>query len=69
MFAALLLSLPPIGSSVQVRTGMPKDEPADLDLNVWAGVLPVAVMFGEPLADPLLRDEIPLPVHIRDRVG
>jgi uncharacterized protein len=69
MAATAVLSLPLTEASVKVRTGMPKDEPADLDLNVWAGVLPVAVTFGEPLADPLLRDEIPLPVHIRDRVG
>jgi uncharacterized protein len=46
---------------------MPADEPEDYDLDVWAGVLPIAVTFGEPQADPKLRDEIPLPAHIRDR--
>jgi len=25
------------------------------------------VMFGQPEADPLLRPEIPVPAHIRDR--
>jgi len=69
MAATAVLSLPLTEASVKVRTGMPKDEPADLDLTIWAGVLPVAVTFGEPLADPLVRDEIPLPAHIRDRVS
>jgi hypothetical protein len=48
---------------------MPKDDPGDLDLDVWAGVLPISVTFGEPLRDPLLREEIPLPAHIRDRAS
>ena len=69
MAATAVLSVPLTEASVKIRTGMPKDEPEDLDLDVWAGVLPVAVTFGEPLADPLLRDEIPLPAHIRDRVS
>jgi hypothetical protein len=48
---------------------MPKDEPEDLALDVWAGVLPVSVTFGTPVPDPELRTEIPVPAHIRDRVG
>jgi len=68
MAATAVLSLPLTEASVKVRTGMPIDQPEDHDLDVWAGVLPVAVTFGEPLPDPLLRDEIPLPAHIRVRV-
>jgi hypothetical protein len=48
---------------------MPKDEPEDHALDVWAGVLPVSVTFGAPVPDPELRTEIPIPAHIRDRVG
>ena len=69
MAATAVLSLPLTEASVKVRSGMPGDEPEDLDLDVWAGVLPIAVTFGEPLPDPGLRPEIPLPAHIRDRVG
>jgi hypothetical protein len=54
---------------VKVRTGMPADEPEDHDLDVWAGVLPISMTFGEPLPDPQLREEIPLPAHIRDRAS
>jgi hypothetical protein len=48
---------------------MPADEPEDCDLDVWAGVLPISVTFGTPVADPKLREEILLPAHIRDRVS
>ena len=66
MAATAVLSLPLTEASVKIRTGMPKDEPEDYDLDVWAGVLPVAVTFGEPQADPLLRDGIAMPAHIRN---
>jgi hypothetical protein len=48
---------------------MPIDEPEDYDLDVWAGVLPISVTFGEPVPDPLLRAEIPVPAHVRDRAN
>ena len=69
MAATAVLSVPLAEASVKIRTGMPKDEPEDYDLDVWAGVLPIAVTFGEPTPDPLLREEIPLPAHIRDRLS
>jgi nitroimidazol reductase NimA-like FMN-containing flavoprotein (pyridoxamine 5'-phosphate oxidase superfamily) len=69
MAATAVLSVPLAEASVKIRTGMPKDEPEDYDLDVWAGVLPIAVRFGEPTPDPLLREEIPLPAHIRDRLS
>ncbi len=69
MAATAVLSLPLAEASVKIRTGMPKDEPEDLGLDVWAGVLPMTVTWGEPQADPLLREEIPVPAHIRDFPG
>jgi uncharacterized protein len=69
MAATAVLSVPLTEASVKIRTGMPLDDPEDYDLDVWAGVLPVAVTFGDPAPDPAMRAEIPLPAHIRDRVG
>lgn len=69
MAATAVLSVPLTEASVKVRTGAPADEPEDYDLDVWAGVLPVAVTFGPPEPDPRLRPEIPVPAHIRDRVS
>ncbi|PKK15132.1 MULTISPECIES: pyridoxamine 5'-phosphate oxidase family protein [Thermomonospora] len=55
--AVLALSLEE--ASVKVRQGPPRDEEADYALDVWAGVLPVHQVFGEPIPDPLLRPGIP----------
>jgi nitroimidazol reductase NimA-like FMN-containing flavoprotein (pyridoxamine 5'-phosphate oxidase superfamily) len=69
MAATSVLSLPLAEASVKIRTGMPIDEPGDEDLDVWAGVLPIAVAFGEPVPAANLRQEIPLPAHIRERAS
>jgi uncharacterized protein len=69
MAATAVLRVPLDEASVKIRTGMPADPEEDLGLDVWAGVLPIAVTFGEPVPDPRLRPEISLPAHIRDRVG
>ena len=45
--ATWILSLPLDESSAKVRTGPEEDEPEDLDLPVWAGVVPVQLM-AEP---------------------
>jgi uncharacterized protein len=69
MAATAVLSVPLTEASVKVRTGMPKDEPEDYNLDVWAGVLPISVTFGSPEPDPLMRTELPVPAHIRDRAS
>jgi nitroimidazol reductase NimA-like FMN-containing flavoprotein (pyridoxamine 5'-phosphate oxidase superfamily) len=69
MAATAVLRLPLREASVKIRTGMPGDPEEDLGLDVWAGVLPIAMTFGEPQPDPLLRPEISLPAHIKDRTG
>ena len=69
MAATAVLRLPLDEASVKVRTGMPGDAEEDLGLKVWAGVLPIALAFGEPQPDPQLRPDIPLPAHIADRAG
>jgi len=56
-------------ASVKIRTGPPGDEPEDLDLPVWAGVVPMTTSFGEPEPDPALRPGITAPDHIRARAG
>jgi hypothetical protein len=56
-------------ASVKIRTGPPGDEPEDLDLPVWAGVVPMTMSFGVPEPDPALRPGITPPDHIRARAG
>lgn len=48
----LVLALPLDECSVKVRTGGPKDEDEDMDLPVWAGVIPLTTVAGTPVADP-----------------
>ncbi|MGA9422770.1 MAG: pyridoxamine 5'-phosphate oxidase family protein [Rhodanobacteraceae bacterium] len=37
-------------ASAKIRSGGPKDDPADLDLPYWAGVIPQRTVFGKPEA-------------------
>jgi nitroimidazol reductase NimA-like FMN-containing flavoprotein (pyridoxamine 5'-phosphate oxidase superfamily) len=62
--ATLLLSLPLTEWSVKVSDGPPEDDEADLDLAVWAGVLPLREAVGEPVPAPDLRGEPPVPVYV-----
>ena len=38
-------------ASAKVRTGGPVEEPDDLALDVWGGVVPVTTTFGAPEPD------------------
>lgn len=44
-----VVALPIEEASVKVRTGGPVDDDADLALPVWAGIIPLAVVRGEPI--------------------
>ncbi len=39
-------------ASAKVRVGPPHDDSEDLSLDVWAGVIPLSVVAGEPVDDP-----------------
>ena len=67
MAATAVLALPLAEASVKIRAGMPGDPPEDLDPGVWAGVLPLSVVFGEPQTDPHVGAGVPVPPHIQDR--
>lgn len=49
--ATLMLALPLDEASVKISAGDPDDDPQDLDRPVWAGVVPMREVFGEPRAD------------------
>ena len=67
--ATMVLAVPLAEASVKVRTGPPKDDPADLESSVWAGVVPLTTAFGEPEPDPDLRPGVGTPDHIRARTA
>lgn len=64
--ATLVLSLPLAEASAKVRTGQPIDDEEDLELPVWAGVVPLRVAAGEPISDPQLKDGTPQSKAVRD---
>ena len=66
MRATLLLKLPLVEVSAKVRTGPPIDDEEDYDLSVWAGVVPLKLTAGAPIADERLRVDIEAPEYARD---
>ena len=51
--------------SAKMRSGGPKDEPEDLDHDVWAGVIPMELAVGEAVPAPDLRVGIDLPDYLK----
>lgn len=54
-----VLALPLEEVSLRRRTGGVRDEPEDLALPHWAGVVPLTLVAGEPLADDGVTAEVP----------
>jgi nitroimidazol reductase NimA-like FMN-containing flavoprotein (pyridoxamine 5'-phosphate oxidase superfamily) len=59
----LMLAIDIREASAKIRVGPPLDDEEDYQLPVWAGVLPLAVTAGEPVPDPRLGAEVPVPVY------
>jgi len=58
--ATKVLKLKITEASAKIRTGPPKDEKEDYELDIWAGVIPIVKHYGEPIADPDLKRGIPI---------
>lgn len=52
-------------ASAKVRVGPPKDEPEDVDLPVWAGVLPLRQSFDPPIAATDGLTALPFPDYLQ----
>ncbi len=52
--ATSVLKLPINEASAKVRTGPPIDDEEDYEMTVWAGVVPLALTYGPPIADDRL---------------
>lgn len=62
--ATTVLRLPITEASAKIRTGDPVDDDEDYAMNVWAGVLPLTLTPGEPVADAKLKDGVDVPEHV-----
>jgi nitroimidazol reductase NimA-like FMN-containing flavoprotein (pyridoxamine 5'-phosphate oxidase superfamily) len=64
--ATSVLRLPLDEASAKIREGGPEDgDTPDAELEVWAGHVPLVVTALEPVPDPSLRPEIPVPPGLR----
>ena len=69
--ATLVLRLP-IGAenwSLKVADGWPEDPDEDVAAGGWAGVVPMAVSYGEPRRAPDCDQEIPVPGSVLSMTG
>ena len=64
--ATMLIEVPLAEASAKMRTGPPGDDAEDMDLGIWAGVIPVATSFGDPTPSPDLAADVELPDYLAD---
>jgi len=62
--ATLVMRLPITEFSAKVRQGPPIDDEEDYSFPTWAGVVPLSLRPGEPLADEELRTRIGTPDYL-----
>jgi nitroimidazol reductase NimA-like FMN-containing flavoprotein (pyridoxamine 5'-phosphate oxidase superfamily) len=62
-----VVRLPIEEASAKLREGQPLDDEADYSLDVWAGVVPLAVTAAEPIPDPRLAPGTELPPYLPPR--
>jgi nitroimidazol reductase NimA-like FMN-containing flavoprotein (pyridoxamine 5'-phosphate oxidase superfamily) len=63
MVQTTVLCLPIEEASAKIRTGPPLDDEEDYALPIWAGVVPLQLVAGDPVNDPRLPEEIPVPEY------
>ena len=61
-----ILAIPIEEASAKIRTGPPKDDAEDMDLLIWAGVLPLRTIPGAPEPDPELPGGVEPPGYVTD---
>ena len=62
--ATSIVAFPLNEISVKVSHGQPKDKDFDMDSDIWAGILPIKVSYGQPIPADNLRPGIPVPDYI-----
>jgi nitroimidazol reductase NimA-like FMN-containing flavoprotein (pyridoxamine 5'-phosphate oxidase superfamily) len=64
MAQTTVLKLPIEEASAKIRTGPPLDDEEDYALPIWAGVVPLKLVAGEPVKDPRLTADVPVPEYV-----
>lgn len=66
--ATAVVAIPMESASAKVRVGPPKDDEADYELPVWAGVLPIKQIIDTPEDDPRLEAGIQVPDYVQEYI-
>jgi nitroimidazol reductase NimA-like FMN-containing flavoprotein (pyridoxamine 5'-phosphate oxidase superfamily) len=66
MKATTVLKLAIHEASAKIREGGPIDDDEDYGMNVWAGILPLRMTAGTPVADARLVDGVGIPSHVSE---
>ncbi|MBX2962015.1 MAG: pyridoxamine 5'-phosphate oxidase family protein [Cyclobacteriaceae bacterium] len=61
----MVLAFPIEEVSAKIRTGDPKDDEEDYDLNIWAGVVPLKTVRMPAEKDPALKPGVELPDYLK----
>ena len=57
-------------ASAKIRTGHCEDDEEDYAFDIWAGIVPIRTVVGEPEADPRLKAGVARPRYLeRIRIG
>ncbi|WP_299547172.1 pyridoxamine 5'-phosphate oxidase family protein [Seonamhaeicola sp.] len=64
--ATLVIEIAIETASAKVRADGAIDEKSDLELPVWAGVIPIKQVAKAPISDQLLEDTVQIPAHVKD---
>lgn len=64
--ATMVLSLSLDEASVKISAGPPDDVPEDVDMPIWAGVVPLREVLGTPVDAPDLRQPYPVPEYVKN---
>ena len=64
--ATTLLSLPLETYSIKVGEGPPDDTKSDIKTPIWAGVVPLKLKAGKPVAAPDMVPDMPLPDYLKN---
>jgi len=61
----LMVSVPIDMASAKTRVGPPVDDDEDMDMDIWAGVIPYRLAPGTPIPDPDMQSDTPFPSYLR----
>ena len=64
--ATLLVALPVETFTTKVSNTPPDDTQSDLDSEIWAGVVPIRTVYGQPETAPDLRFDLEAPDYLKD---